>query len=30
MEIPENGDFMFSKGGGIPQFVIIQGGGTCE
>ena len=22
-------DFMFSQGGGIPQFVILQGGGTC-
>ena len=21
--------FMFSQGGGIPQFVILQGGGTC-
>ena len=24
------GDFMFSQGGGIRQFVILQGGGTCE
>ena len=21
-------DFMFSQGGGIPQFVILKGGGT--
>ena len=21
-------DFMFSQGGGTPQFVILQGGGT--
>ena len=21
--------FMVSQGGGIPQFVILQGGGTC-
>ena len=24
------GDFMFSQGGGIPQFVNLQGGETCE
>ena len=23
-------DFMFSRGGGIPQFVILKGGGTHE
>ena len=23
------GDFMFSQGRGIPQFVILQGEGTC-
>ena len=22
-------DFMVSQGGGTPQFVILQGGGTC-
>ena len=22
-------DFMFAQGGGIPQFVILQGEGTC-
>ena len=22
-------DFMVSQSGGIPQFVILQGGGTC-
>ena len=22
-------NFMFSQGGGTPQFVILQGGGTC-
>ena len=22
-------NFMFSQGGGIPQFVILQGAGTC-
>ena len=22
-------DFMFLQGAGIPQFVILQGGGTC-
>ena len=22
-------EFMFAQGGGIPQFVILQGGGTC-
>ena len=22
-------DFMFSQGEGPPQFVILQGGGTC-
>ena len=22
-------NFMFSQGGGIPQFVILQGGRTC-
>ena len=22
-------DFMSSQGGGTPQFVILQGGGTC-
>ena len=24
------GDFMVPLGGGTPQFVILQGGGTCE
>ena len=26
----EMGDFMFSQGGVIPQFVILQGGGTPQ
>ena len=28
-KIPKMTDFMFLKGGGSPQFVILKGGGTC-
>ena len=27
--LDQMGDFMVSQGGGTPQFVILQGGGTC-
>ena len=29
LKILKMSDFMVSQGGGTPQFVILQGGGTC-